>query len=640
MTPTIKRKDALHGSPLHPNAAIQQEYAKAIMTLVRRMHDDVRREMQRVFNESQFAAAAMDDDRSDMTGGTVASQARIALAALLAKYTTLFNRLARRSTKRMIDRTLKNSAVTLGLSLKQMAPDVEIKIGGGSGSGGGGKGGGPGASSFGAGRGASGFSGTGMTDRLQEIITASTAEAVSLIKLIPQKYLGDVQGAVMRSITGGGGMKDLVPFLSEKYGQNIRHARMVAMDQTRKSYSNITAHRMRDIGVRQYVWMHVGGSAHPRKLHQEMNGKTYSLDDPPVIDERTGERGIPGTAINCFPGSTKVSLSNGCHKLFRRGYTGELTTLVTDDGVVLESTPNHPILTGRGWLAAKDIQVGDDLFHARQQRRDGCEIENTNHVSRFDDLFDALLSIAGGTRKISGAAGLEFHGDVSDGEIDVIDIDALLPREWDAEFCKRLCEFSLAWADENIHDLAFLGDGSKNQFIVRALGASDRVMRGFGALLALLGAHSSHADEVRGRWASYLAARLNKPSADDDAINTKPFGQFKLAHAGGVEGCYFGAGQLVAAWMRAGRDARNNKTASAERLGEIVWMAPKALGSLLQPAGVAEKRSCVVQKLIRKDFSGHVFNLETEVGWYASNGIITHNCRCVMRPIVSFATEN
>jgi len=165
----IPKRDALHGSPLHPNAAIQQEYAKAIMTLVRRMNDDTRRELQRVFNESQFAAAAMDDDRSDMTSGTVASQARIALAALLAKYTTLFNRLARRATRRMIDRTLKNSAVTLGLSLRKLAPEVEFKL--------------PGA-----------------TDRLQEIITASTAEAASLIKLIPQKYLGDVQGAVMRSI--------------------------------------------------------------------------------------------------------------------------------------------------------------------------------------------------------------------------------------------------------------------------------------------------------------------------------------------------------------------------------------------------------------------------------------------------------
>jgi hypothetical protein len=27
-------------------------------------------------------------------------------------------------------------------------------------------------------------------------------------------------------------------------------------------------------------------------------------------------------------------------------------------------------------------------------------------------------------------------------------------------------------------------------------------------------------------------------------------------------------------------------------------------------------------------FSGHVYNLQTEPGWYIANEIITHNCRC------------
>ena len=30
-----------------------------------------------------------------------------------------------------------------------------------------------------------------------------------------------------------------------------------------------------------------------------MSGKVYRLDDPPVIDARTGERGLPGQAIFC-----------------------------------------------------------------------------------------------------------------------------------------------------------------------------------------------------------------------------------------------------------------------------------------------------------------------------------------------------
>ncbi|MCL2887619.1 MAG: phage minor head protein [Betaproteobacteria bacterium] len=266
-------RNTLQGGPLHPNAAIQQEYAAAILTLVRKMHDDTRREMARVFEESQFRAEAMDDARGD-TNGTVAPQARIALAALLAKYTALFGRLARKATKRMIERTLKNSSVTLGLSLREIAKDLTIK--------------------------------PVMTDRLQEIVTASTTEAAGLIKSIPQQYLGDVQGAVMRSITGGGGMKELVPFFTDKYGKTIRKARVLAMDQTRKAYSNITAARMQDMGVRKFMWVHMGGSVHPRELHIQLGemskkGKIFNLDDPPYIGEMYGEAvyGKPGDLPNC-----------------------------------------------------------------------------------------------------------------------------------------------------------------------------------------------------------------------------------------------------------------------------------------------------------------------------------------------------
>ena len=43
-------------------------------------------------------------------------------------------------------------------------------------------------------------------------------ENVGLIKSIPAQYLNGVQGAVMRSITTGNGMQDLVPYLQKHKG--------------------------------------------------------------------------------------------------------------------------------------------------------------------------------------------------------------------------------------------------------------------------------------------------------------------------------------------------------------------------------------------------------------------------------------
>lgn len=38
----------------------------------------------------------------------------------------------------------------------------------------------------------------------------------------------------------------------------------------------------------------------------------------------------------------------------------------------------------------------------------------------------------------------------------------------------------------------------------------------------------------------------------------------------------------------------------------------------------------------RINYSGHVYNLETDKGWYVTQGVVTHNCRCVAIPVIDF----
>jgi SPP1 gp7 family putative phage head morphogenesis protein len=103
----------------------------------------------------------------------------------------------------------------------------------------------------------------------------------------------------MSAITTGSGLDKLVPYLTKKYEGDARHAKFVALDQIRKASENVNAARLQSLGVEEYVWMHTGGERYPRKLHMRYSGRTFRYDDPPIIDERTGERGKPGDAINC-----------------------------------------------------------------------------------------------------------------------------------------------------------------------------------------------------------------------------------------------------------------------------------------------------------------------------------------------------
>lgn len=264
------RKERVEAGLLRPNAGIALKYEKEIVALIKQMCEDVRAELETVFSTATHHSAM--DDKDGFTrepGGNVVSQARITLSALMQKWESRFTRAARRVTDQMIGRSIRHSSATLKSSLRELSEDLTLTV--------------PSNPAF------------------QEIVKATTLEAVELIKVIPQKYLSEVQGQVMRSITSGEGLKDLVPFLTEKYQQNKRHARNVAMDQTRKAYSNINAARLKAIGMTRYIWVHSGGSVHPRRNHIAMNGKEYSLDDPPVIGEMYGKevRGKPGDLPYC-----------------------------------------------------------------------------------------------------------------------------------------------------------------------------------------------------------------------------------------------------------------------------------------------------------------------------------------------------
>lgn len=254
------------GKGLQSSEGIAEDYAKTILTLFRRMADETHRELARMFEDPGYALDAVD--------GNPSSRARIILNQLAEKYEPLFRKWAKKATHRMLARNLKHAEQQINSSLKEASKFIEIKS-------------------------------DLMSDRLKEITVAAANEASGLIKLIPSEYLQEVGGAVARSISTGSGMQDLIPFLDAKYGQNIRHARNVAHDQTRKVFTNISTARLKAAGVKKFEWRHSHGGRSPRKLHEELNGKVFSYDDPPYIGDMYGQRihGLPATLPNCrcFP---------------------------------------------------------------------------------------------------------------------------------------------------------------------------------------------------------------------------------------------------------------------------------------------------------------------------------------------------
>lgn len=249
------------GETLSYNAAGAVRYSNALSSLTAQMTAQCTREILRLF-KTDTAAAHFGED------ATIASQSRILMTSLADRFNDLFAKKAKPLAENMVADADKASSKALHSSLQKLSGGMSLKTSLGS-------------------------------SELNEITKAAVAENVSLIKSIAQKYLTQVEGAVMRSITTGNGLQDLVPALEQYEGQTHRRAKNIALDQTRKAYNSINRGRMEALGVEKFMWHHSGGGAHPREDHIEMDGNIYGFDALPVIDPRTGERGIPGQAPNC-----------------------------------------------------------------------------------------------------------------------------------------------------------------------------------------------------------------------------------------------------------------------------------------------------------------------------------------------------
>ena len=256
-----RKPDLIRGGVMNNPSIVEARYNQKLQALVNYMADETERQLKQFFRTPHAKEYFAQD-------ASVSSQARIMMNALMSQFNDLFARRAQPVSEAMANQADNASSSAFHSAVQELSGGLSIKT-------------------------------SQLTGDLNDIFTASVAENVALIKSISQQYLVGVQGAVMRSITSGRGMADLVPYLAKHKGITERRARFIARDQTKKVYESLNTGRMERAGLDDYEWMHSGGSQHPRELHIEMSGKIYKLSKPPIIDKNTGQRGGPGDLPGC-----------------------------------------------------------------------------------------------------------------------------------------------------------------------------------------------------------------------------------------------------------------------------------------------------------------------------------------------------
>lgn len=253
------RQAVLKGKPLQYSAAPPSRYQRDMSQLINSMIKDY----EKVFSElsDDFDGATMD--------ASIASQTRIWLNRLKRKWDKIFTTQSSAMADKFVSQVDIGAQRNLDDSLKQLSGGITIKT-------------------------------PAMPEALKDKMIAATAENVSLIKSIPSQFHQRIESAALRSISQSGeGAKTLLDEIRDIGGVTESRANFIAVDQTRKITTAANYERMKSAGIRKAIWHHSGGSAEPREWHLQLDGEVFDLDNPPIIDPKTGERGLPGQLPNC-----------------------------------------------------------------------------------------------------------------------------------------------------------------------------------------------------------------------------------------------------------------------------------------------------------------------------------------------------
>lgn len=114
-----------------------------------------------------------------------------------------------------------------------------------------------------------------------------------LLKRVPE-----IRRKVQQAVLEGYREIDVQKMLENEYGIMERKANFLAQNETSIMLAQIKKVHYTAMGFDSFMW-HTILDARERPLHHLLNGTVHRFDNPPVIDERTGQKGLPGETYNC-----------------------------------------------------------------------------------------------------------------------------------------------------------------------------------------------------------------------------------------------------------------------------------------------------------------------------------------------------
>ncbi|MDA3876621.1 MAG: hypothetical protein PF483_05990 [Halothiobacillus sp.] len=243
--------------PVHPNRGIEAMYRKRLNAEIEAMQKSVVYWLKATYRKNE-PRIAQDESPADMLRRTMKD--------LSKRWNKRFDTMAKKLAAHFAQSVETRSSLALRKILKDGGFAVEFR----------------------------------MTPAMRDVMDATIAENVALIKSIPSQYLTQVEGIVMRGAQTGRDAGQIAQDLRERLGVTKRRAAFIARDQVEKSTASFNRARFLEVGIEQAVWVHSGGGMSKRPSHVKAgrDGVVYDVSKG-WYDPDAKEWIQPGYLPNC-----------------------------------------------------------------------------------------------------------------------------------------------------------------------------------------------------------------------------------------------------------------------------------------------------------------------------------------------------
>jgi SPP1 gp7 family putative phage head morphogenesis protein len=396
-------------------------------------------------------------------------------------------------------------------------------------------------------------------------------------------------------------------------------ADMIVRTELAFAYNAVLLRTYREMGVTHVQWLSVlDKQTCPRC--RDRHEQIFRLDEV--------EGQIP-LHPRCLPGDARVS-AEGISAASKRWFDGDLVVICTASGKNLSCTPNHPILTDGGWVAAALLNVGGNVISSGAAEWHPAKVGDDKDVPpTIHEVAEAFGRAPHRSARPVPVAPEDFHGDGEGSEVAVVWTDGLLSDRRDAESVEAGGQLHLRRG--NMESLRLNGLRAQALLLQCLHPGPGCLVGSLCQAITVLGAGARH--PVGHRLTPVARGKTSFAQAQrDDVTSNAVVGSNRLdrfAFGKPLHDLSFRQHNPSLEVRRGLPVAFDIHTSGAESSANDAAVDAELARKILSgAAGPVFTDQVVSVKFAR--FAGHVYNLQTRDGFYVANGIITHNCRCTI----------